>query len=105
MFEKTERCREFTFQKSFGQARLLPAAAEISDDRPPAYRTPMAAQHRRAAQVFGPTQVGESLNPINGYRGRLEQRGIKPKNHARDNLLALREKQKENRAEHARKEM
>ncbi len=65
----------------------------------------MAVQHRRAAQVFGPTQVGESLNPINGYRGRLEQRGIKPKTHARDNLLALREKQKENRAEHARKEM
>ena len=46
--------------------------------------------------VYGRTAVGEFLNPINGYRGRLAQRGIKPKNHARENLLALRVKQKEN---------
>ena len=39
--------------------------------------------------VYGRTAVGEFLNPINGYRGRLAQRGIKPKNHARENLRVV----------------
>ena len=55
------------------------------------------ASLRQREQVYGPTAVGEFLNPTNGYRGRLIQRGLQPKNHALENRRALREKQKENR--------
>ncbi len=33
------------------------------------------------------------LCPLNGYRGELENRGIKPKDHRRDNLKCIKDKQ------------
>lgn len=35
------------------------------------------------------------LNPVDGYRGALERKGIVPTNHAKKNITALREKQRE----------
>eukprot|EP00472_Partenskyella_glossopodia_P007978 CAMPEP_0197525538 /NCGR_PEP_ID=MMETSP1318-20131121/12859_1 /TAXON_ID=552666 /ORGANISM="Partenskyella glossopodia, Strain RCC365" /LENGTH=262 /DNA_ID=CAMNT_0043079051 /DNA_START=59 /DNA_END=847 /DNA_ORIENTATION=- len=37
------------------------------------------------------------LNPANGYRGQLERKGIKPKNHHKDNLRKIKQKQMANR--------
>jgi hypothetical protein len=46
---------------------------------------------------YGKSTVGEFLNPVNGVRGRMERQGVKPRDHARDNMIAIREKQRENR--------
>lgn len=37
------------------------------------------------------------LRPVDGYRGALKEKGIKPKDHFRENISAMREKQRENR--------
>lgn len=37
------------------------------------------------------------INPVNGYRGALERKGIKPRNHHKDNMRSLRRKQDMNR--------
>lgn len=50
---------------------------------------------------YGKSTVGEFLNPVNGIRGRMERHGIKPRDHARENVVALREKQRENRERQA----
>jgi len=34
---------------------------------------------------------------VNGVRGRMERQGVKPRDHARDNIVSLREKQRENK--------
>lgn len=39
--------------------------------------------------------VGAYLHPVNGYRGELERKGVKPTDHARKNVEALREQQRE----------
>lgn len=54
-----------------------------------------------AHQLSG-TQVSEILNPTNGYRGALIKKGIQPKDHMRENMRIIKEKQRENRekAEH-----
>lgn len=54
-------------------------------------------QEQRYRSHFGKSSVGEALAPVNGFRGDLQRRGIQPKDHARENFLALREKQRENR--------
>eukprot|EP00954_Amorphochlora_amoebiformis_P021616 1347720-Amorphochlora_amoeboformis.AAC.1 len=48
--------------------------------------------------------MSELLNPTKGYRGSLEKKGIKPKNHHSQNIRALRERQQQNRALRADKE-
>eukprot|EP00471_Norrisiella_sphaerica_P002815 CAMPEP_0184494402 /NCGR_PEP_ID=MMETSP0113_2-20130426/28624_1 /TAXON_ID=91329 /ORGANISM="Norrisiella sphaerica, Strain BC52" /LENGTH=278 /DNA_ID=CAMNT_0026880143 /DNA_START=45 /DNA_END=881 /DNA_ORIENTATION=- len=48
--------------------------------------------------------MSEILCPTNGYRGALEKKGIKPRNHHRDNLKALKSKQSENRMTKAMKD-
>jgi hypothetical protein len=40
-------------------------------------------------------QVSNILNPANGYRGNLERKGIKPKDHMKDNLKKIKEKEVE----------
>mmetsp|Transcript_21826 Transcript_21826/g.35796 ORF Transcript_21826/g.35796 Transcript_21826/m.35796 type:complete len:284 (+) Transcript_21826:117-968(+) len=47
------------------------------------------------------SQMSEILCPTKGYRGALEKKGIKPKNHHRDNLRTLRQKQAQNRMSRA----
>ncbi|KAL0488336.1 enkurin domain-containing protein [Acrasis kona] len=37
--------------------------------------------------------VGEILNPANGYRGSQQRRGITPKDHTKDNLRIIKEKE------------
>lgn len=41
--------------------------------------------------------MGDFLNPVNGIRGQMERQGIKPRDYTRENVIALREKQRENR--------
>jgi len=43
-------------------------------------------------------QIGALINPVNGFRGRQMQKGIIPKDHARENIRALRNAQNQNRA-------
>jgi len=45
----------------------------------------------------GKASVADFMNPVNGVRGAMERKGLQPRNHARDNIVALREKQRENR--------
>ena len=49
-------------------------------------------------QVGGRDSVGAFLHPTNGYRGALAKRGVRPKNHVKENFAALKSKQAENRA-------
>jgi hypothetical protein len=37
------------------------------------------------------------LNPTNGYRGSLQSKGIKPKNHMAEHRAALRKKEQDNK--------
>lgn len=53
-------------------------------------------KHTMAHQLRG-SQVSSILNPANGYRGELARKGVQPKNHMRDNLRLIREKERENR--------
>lgn len=49
--------------------------------------------------------MGQFLNPVNGHRGKQAAAGIKPKNHMKDNLRAIRnaqEKHREDREESSR---
>ena len=41
--------------------------------------------------------VGDLMNPVRGIRDVQRRRGIEPRNHARENIRILREKQQENR--------
>ena len=43
-------------------------------------------------------QMSQILNPTNGYRGALADRGIKPKNHMAANRAALKQKEQDNQA-------
>ncbi|KAL9658281.1 hypothetical protein ABK040_015603 [Willaertia magna] len=43
------------------------------------------------------SQVASFLHPVNGYRGMLKQKGVEPRNHMKDNLRALKEKESENK--------
>jgi len=56
-----------------------------------------AAQRKRNAQRMGGGGVHEILQPVNGYRGQLERNGVKPKDHAKANVAAMREAQRQNR--------
>lgn len=55
-----------------------------------------AAKRIRLKQARG-SAIASILNPVNGYRGMLERKGIKPKNHHLDNIRALRQRQSMNR--------
>mmetsp|Transcript_2149 Transcript_2149/g.3941 ORF Transcript_2149/g.3941 Transcript_2149/m.3941 type:complete len:311 (-) Transcript_2149:143-1075(-) len=50
------------------------------------------------------SSVANALNPANGYRGELQRRGIKPTDHAKQNRLALKQKQDELRRKKEKKE-
>lgn len=39
--------------------------------------------------------AGSIVNPINGYRGELQARGVKPKNHMAANRAALKKKEQD----------
>eukprot|EP00347_Sterkiella_histriomuscorum_P013328 403365138 len=41
------------------------------------------------------TAIADFLNPVNGYRGQLELNGIKPKDHRKENLKMIKQKQEE----------
>lgn len=41
------------------------------------------------------TAIAEFLNPVNGYRGKLELQGKKPKDHRKENLKLLKQKEQE----------
>ena len=43
-------------------------------------------------------QMSQILNPTNGYRGALTDKGIKPKNHMAANRAALKQKEQDNQA-------
>jgi hypothetical protein len=49
--------------------------------------------------------MGDFLNPVNGARGEMERKGLKPRDHARDNIVALRELQHENREKQAQQDV
>ncbi len=59
----------------------------------------MSAAGRRIARKYNKkgSQVGDLLNPVRGIRDEQSRRGRKPRNHAKENLRALREKQQQNR--------
>lgn len=52
---------------------------------------------QRNNSYYGRSVVGDVLNPTNGYRGSLERRGIQPKNHMKENRIALKYSQVKNR--------
>jgi hypothetical protein len=52
---------------------------------------------QRKDSYYGRSVVSEVLNPTNGYRGSLERRGIQPKNHMKENKIALKYSQIKNR--------
>ena len=39
------------------------------------------------------SQIADLLYPVNGYRGQLAKKGIVPKDHQKDNLKIIKEKQ------------
>lgn len=41
------------------------------------------------------TQVGALLNPVDGYRGSLQKKGVKPKNHISSNTKSIKQAQQE----------
>lgn len=41
--------------------------------------------------------IADVLNPINGYRGQLELYGVKPKDHRKDNLKFIKQREEEMR--------
>jgi hypothetical protein len=43
------------------------------------------------------TAIADVLNPINGYRGQQELFGLVPKDHRKDNLKFIKQKQEENK--------
>ena len=47
--------------------------------------------------------VGDLMNPVRGIRDVQRRRGIEPRNHARENMRILREKQQENREKRQQK--
>ena len=44
----------------------------------------------RTRDTFGRSQIADFICPDNGYRGALKRRGLKPKNHMKENLQSLR---------------
>jgi hypothetical protein len=62
------------------------------------------ANERYRSHHYGKTSVAAFLNPVDGVRGAMRSKGIEPKNHARDNVLAFREKAAENRQRLAEEE-
>jgi hypothetical protein len=43
--------------------------------------------------------VGDLISPVNGYRGAMKRRGITPKDHMKDNFLAMKALEKSKRIE------
>lgn len=41
------------------------------------------------------TAIADILNPVNGYRGHMELSGVTPKDHRKDNLKFIKQKQEE----------
>ena len=41
------------------------------------------------------SQIGDLLNPVRGYRDQLVRSGVKPKDHMRDNVRQLRDRQEQ----------
>ena len=41
--------------------------------------------------------IADVLNPVNGYRGQLELCGMTPKDHRKDNLKYIKQRQEENK--------
>jgi len=52
---------------------------------------------KRKAESNGSRAVSEILNPVHGFRGQLVRRGIRPKDHHRENLKQIKEVQRENK--------
>ena len=52
------------------------------------------------------SQGSSLIHPVNGYRDSLRRKGVQPRNHAKENLAALRQRQRDNREmkENAQKE-
>ena len=48
------------------------------------------AATRTKRDTFGRSQIADFICPDNGYRGALKRRGVKPKNHMKENLQSLR---------------
>lgn len=46
---------------------------------------------------FGRSQIADFICPDNGYRGAIKRRGMKPKNHMKENFQSLRQLQHEQR--------
>lgn len=80
-----------------GSVRSSSARTEVRHD---ALRTGALAREKNVNGIA----VGSVLHPVNGYRGELERKGIVPKDHARMNVEAMREKQREVRARRAEEE-
>mmetsp|Transcript_20520 Transcript_20520/g.72528 ORF Transcript_20520/g.72528 Transcript_20520/m.72528 type:complete len:312 (-) Transcript_20520:164-1099(-) len=70
-------------------------AAATSGVTPSASATPAAMYKRPAAAQ---SSIGDVIAPVHGVRDAMARKGIKPRDHARDNVRALREVQKMNRA-------
>ena len=43
------------------------------------------------------TAIADFLNPVNGHRGMLELQGKKPKDHRKNNLNFIKQKEEENK--------
>ena len=67
------------------------AGTSREDVRSDALRTSAMARDKNVNGVG----VAAYLHPVNGYRGELERKGIKPTDHARKNVVAMRELQKQ----------
>jgi len=60
----------------------------------------MATAHLRKAQGNKSSGVSDILNPVKGYRDELSRKGIKPKDHHRDNINLIKQKQVEIKEKH-----
>jgi hypothetical protein len=67
------------------------ASSARADVRHDALRSAAAVREKNVNGIA----VGGILHPVNGYRGELERRGVVPTDHAKRNVAAMREKQKE----------
>ncbi len=67
------------------------ASSSRTDVRHDALRSAAAVREKNVNGIA----VGGILHPVNGYRGELERRGVVPTDHAKRNVAAMREKQRE----------
>jgi hypothetical protein len=57
----------------------------------------MAIRRRGGADPNGRSQIAQYLCPDNGIRDQMKRKGVKPKDHMKENYLLLKSAQRDNR--------